>query len=116
MGQTGNPKIKRALVSVSNKEGIVELCSVLTNEHQVEIISTGGTLKSLLDGGVKAIDISEFTGFPEMMDGRVKTLHPKVHGGILARRDVDLEVMKENDIKEIDLVVVNLYPFHETIA
>ena len=116
MGQTANPKIKRALVSVSNKEGIVELCSVLTNEHQVEIISTGGTLKSLLDGGVKAIDISEFTGFPEMMDGRVKTLHPKVHGGILARRDVDLEVMKENDIKEIDLVIVNLYPFAETIS
>ncbi len=116
MGQTASPKIKRALVSVSNKEGIVELCSFLSNEHQIEIISTGGTLKSLLDGGVKAIDISEFTGFPEMMDGRVKTLHPKVHGGILARRDIDMEVMKENDIKQIDLVVVNLYPFAETIS
>ena len=99
MGQTANPKIKRALVSVSNKEGIVELCSTLVDEHQVEIISTGGTLKSLLDSGVNAIDISDFTGFPEMMDGRVKTLHPKVHGGILARRDIDQEVMKENEIK-----------------
>ena len=116
MGQTANPKIKRALISVSNKEGIVELCSTLVNKHQVEIISTGGTLKSLLDAGVKAIDISEFTGFPEMMDGRVKTLHPKVHGGILARRDIDQKVMKENEIKEIDLVVVNLYPFVETIS
>ena len=116
MGQTANPKIKRALVSVSNKEGIVELCSALVEEHQVEIISTGGTLKALLDAGVQAIDISDFTGFPEMMDGRVKTLHPKVHGGILARRDVDQEVMKENGIKEIDLVVVNLYPFVETIS
>ena len=83
---------------------------------RVEIISTGGTLRTLLDSGVKAIDISNFTGFPEMMDGRVKTLHPKVHGGILARRDMDQEVMKENDIKEIDLVVVNLYPFVETIS
>ncbi len=116
MGQTANPKIKRALVSVSNKKGIVELCSTLVGEHQVEIISTGGTLKALLDAGVKAIDISDFTNFPEMMDGRVKTLHPKVHGGILARRDVDQEVMKDNEIKEIDLVVVNLYPFAETIS
>tara|TARA_B100001175_G_scaffold313546_1_gene321324 strand:- start:2732 stop:4300 length:1569 start_codon:yes stop_codon:yes gene_type:complete len=116
MGQTANPKIKRALVSVSNKKGIVELCSTLVGEHQIEIISTGGTLKALLDAGVKAIDISDFTNFPEMMDGRVKTLHPKVHGGILARRDVDQEVMKDNEIKEIDLVVVNLYPFAETIS
>ena len=116
MGLTANPKIKRALVSVSNKEGIVELCSALVEDHQVEIISTGGTLKSLLDGNVKAIDISDFTDFPEMMDGRVKTLHPKVHGGILARRELDQEVMKENNIKEIDLVVVNLYPFAETIS
>ena len=116
MGQNSNPKIKRALVSVSNKEGVVEFCSSLQEEHQVEIISTGGTLRTLLDSGVKAIDISNFTGFPEMMDGRVKTLHPKVHGGILARRDMDQEIMKENDIKEIDLVVVNLYPFVETIS
>ena len=86
MGQTSNPKIKRALVSVSNKEGVVEFCSFLQEKHQVEIISTGGTLRTLLDSGVKAIDISNFTGFPEMMDGRVKTLHPKIHAGILARR------------------------------
>ena len=116
MGQTSNPKIQRALVSVSNKDGITKFCSALQEEHQVEIISTGGTLRTLLDSGVKAIDISNFTGFPEMMDGRVKTLHPKVHGGILARRDMDQEVMKENNIKEIDLVVVNLYPFVETIS
>ena len=116
MGQTSNPKIKRALVSVSNKEGIVDFCSVLQEKYQVEIISTGGTLRTLLDSGVQAIDISKFTGFPEMMDGRVKTLHPKVHGGILARRDIDQEVMKENNIEEIDLVVVNLYPFVETIS
>ena len=116
MGQTSNPKIKRALVSVSNKEGIVEFCASLQEEHRVEIISTGGTLRTLLDAGIKAIDITDFTGFPEMMDGRVKTLHPKVHGGILARRNIDQEVMKKNDIKEIDLVVVNLYPFVETIS
>ena len=116
MAKTANPKIKRALVSVSNKEGIVEFCSSLSNDYGIEIISTGGTLKTLLEAGIEAIDISDHTGFPEMMDGRVKTLHPKVHGGILARRDIDQEVMAENKIKEIDLVVVNLYPFIETIA
>ena len=116
MAKTANPKIKRALVSVSNKEGIVEFCSSLSNDYGIEIISTGGTLKTLLEAGIDAIDISDHTGFPEMMDGRVKTLHPKVHGGILARRDIDQEVMAENQIKEIDLVVVNLYPFIETIA
>ena len=116
MAKIANPKIKRALVSVSNKEGIVEFCSSLSNDYGIEIISTGGTLKTLLEAGIDAIDISDHTGFPEMMDGRVKTLHPKVHGGILARRDIDQEVMTENQIKEIDLVVVNLYPFIETIA
>ena len=116
MAKIANPKIKRALVSVSNKEGIVEFCSCLSNDYGIEIISTGGTLKTLLEAGIDAIDISDHTGFPEMMDGRVKTLHPKVHGGILARRDIDQEVMAENQIKEIDLVVVNLYPFIETIA
>ena len=116
MGLTANPKIKRALVSVSNKDGIVEFCTNLIKDYKVEIISTGGTLKTLLNSGLDVIDISEFTGFPEMMDGRVKTLHPKVHGGILARREIDQEVMKENHIKEIDLVVVNLYPFVETIS
>ena len=116
MAQTANSKIKRALVSVSNKEGIEEFCRSLSKDHGVEIISTGGTLKTLLDAGVEAIDISEHTGFPEIMDGRVKTLHPKVHGGILSRREIDQEVMSDNGIKEIDLVVVNLYPFIETIS
>ena len=82
MAQIANPKIKRALVSVSNKEGIVEFCSTLSKDFGVEIISTGGTLKALIDSGIQAIEISQYTGFPEIMDGRVKTLHPKVHGGI----------------------------------
>ncbi|MDG2060803.1 MAG: bifunctional phosphoribosylaminoimidazolecarboxamide formyltransferase/IMP cyclohydrolase [SAR86 cluster bacterium] len=112
---TSSP-IKRALVSVSNKTGLVDLCSKLVLDFGIEIISTGGTLKTLKDAGIKAIEISSFTGFPEMMEGRVKTLHPKVHGGILSRREVDEEVMKENGIKEIDLVIVNLYPFVETIS
>jgi len=116
MAQAANPKIKRALVSVSNKEGIVDFCTSLSKDHGVEIISTGGTLKTLQEAGINAIDISDHTGFPEMMDGRVKTLHPKVHGGILARRDLDQEVMAINQIKEIDLVVVNLYPFIETVS
>ena len=116
MAPTANPKIKRALISVSNKEGLVELCAKLVNDFGIEIISTGGTLKTLLEGGVQATDITDFTGFPEMMDGRVKTLHPKVHGGILARRELDQEVMDDNDIKGIDLVIVNLYPFVETIS
>lgn len=116
MAQAANPKIKRALVSVSNKEGIVDFCTSLSKDHGVEIISTGGTLKTLQEAGINAIDISDHTGFPEMMDGRVKTLHPKVHGGILARRDLDQGVMAINQIKEIDLVVVNLYPFIETVS
>ena len=109
-------KIQRALISVSDKSGITELAKSLVNEFNIEIVSTGGTLNALLNENIPAIDISSFTGFPEMMDGRVKTLHPKVHGGILARRDLDQEVMQENDILPIDLVVVNLYPFAETIA
>ena len=115
MAESAN-KIKRALISVSDKSGIVDLANALFNQFNIEIISTGGTLKELVEAGVPAIEISSFTDFPEMMDGRVKTLHPKVHGGILARRDLDQEVMQENDILPIDLVVVNLYPFAETIA
>ena len=115
MAESAN-KIKRALISVSDKSGIVDLANALVNQFNIEIISTGGTLKELVEAGVPAIEVSSFTGFPEMMDGRVKTLHPKVHGGILARRDLDQEVMQENDILPIDLVVVNLYPFAETIA
>ena len=115
MAESAN-KIKRALISVSDKSGIVDLANALVNQFNIEFISTGGTLKELVEAGVPAIEVSSFTGFPEMMDGRVKTLHPKVHGGILARRDLDQEVMQENDILPIDLVVVNLYPFAETIA
>ncbi len=108
-------KISRALISVSDKTGIIEFCQQLS-ELNVEIISTGGTAKLLQDNNIPVVEISNYTGFPEMMDGRVKTLHPKVHGGILGRRDIDQAVMQDNDIKPIDLVVVNLYPFQQTIA
>lgn len=107
---------KRALISVSNKEGITEFAKGLS-ELGVEIISTGGTLKTIQDSGVEAIAIDEVTGFPEIMDGRVKTLHPKVHGGLLGKRSNPdhMKQMEENDIQPIDIVVVNLYPFKETL-
>ncbi|MBQ0724171.1 MAG: bifunctional phosphoribosylaminoimidazolecarboxamide formyltransferase/IMP cyclohydrolase [Cycloclasticus sp.] len=108
-------KISRALVSVSDKTGIIEFCQQLS-DLGVEIISTGGTAKLLQDNTIPVIEISDYTGFPEMMDGRVKTLHPKVHGGILGRRHIDQTVMHDHDIKPIDLVVVNLYPFQQTVA
>src|SRR5918998_2063564 len=113
---SGLSPIRRALISVSDKTGIVELAQELSR-FDVEIISTGGTAKSLRDAGVAVRDISEVTGFPEMMDGRVKTLHPRVHGGLLAIRDNPEHVaaMQEHGIEPIDLVVVNLYPFAETI-
>ena len=111
---TTNIQIKRALISVSDKNGIVEFAKEL-NKLGVEIISTGGTFKALTDAGIPAIEISNFTGFPEMMDGRVKTLHPLVHGGILGLRDKHAETAAEHNIKWIDLVVVNLYPFSATI-
>jgi len=110
-------KITRALISVSDKTGIVELGQALAG-HGVELVSTGGTAKALRDAGLTVMDISELTGFPEMMDGRVKTLHPKVHGGLLAVRD-DAEhvaAMQAHGIGPIDLVVVNLYPFEATVA
>ncbi|BBN82695.1 bifunctional purine biosynthesis protein PurH [Pseudoalteromonas sp. A25] len=107
--------IRRALLSVSDKTGIVELARAL-NAHGVEILSTGGTFKLLTDNGIAATEVSDYTGHPEIMDGRVKTLHPKVHGGILARRGQDEAVMAENDISAIDMVVVNLYPFAQTVA
>ncbi|MEX0619515.1 MAG: bifunctional phosphoribosylaminoimidazolecarboxamide formyltransferase/IMP cyclohydrolase [Pseudohongiellaceae bacterium] len=107
--------IGRALISVSDKTGIVEFARTL-HEFDIEILSTGGTYRLLKEHDVPAIEISKYTGFPEMMGGRVKTLHPKVHGGILARRDIDGEVMAASDIPPIDLVVVNLYPFEATIA
>ncbi|MAV32528.1 MAG: bifunctional phosphoribosylaminoimidazolecarboxamide formyltransferase/inosine monophosphate cyclohydrolase [Gammaproteobacteria bacterium] len=107
--------VRRALISVSDKTGIVKFARSLS-ELGIEILSTGGTHKLLADEGIAAIEISDYTGFSEMMDGRVKTLHPKIHGGILGRRDIDHEVMKEHDVPPIDLVVVNLYPFEKTVA
>lgn len=107
--------IRRALISVSDKTGIVEFAAKL-NQAGVEILSTGGTYKLLKENNVAVIEVADYTGFPEMMDGRVKTLHPKIHGGILARRGTDDDVMQANDIGPIDLVVVNLYPFEKTVA
>ncbi|MCA9442687.1 MAG: bifunctional phosphoribosylaminoimidazolecarboxamide formyltransferase/IMP cyclohydrolase, partial [Candidatus Omnitrophica bacterium] len=110
-------KIRRALISVSDKNGIVDLAKFLDSQG-VQILSTGGTLKALTDAGVPAVQVSDFTGSPEILDGRVKTLHPKIHGGILGRRDLDSHKMqmREHGIEPIDLVVVNLYPFEKTVA
>ena len=110
-------KIKRALLSVSNKTGIVELAKFL-NEIGVEIISTGGTMQAIREAGIPVTYVSDVTGFPEIMDGRVKTLNPKIHGGILAVRSnpEHMAALAKHEIKPIDLVVVNLYPFKETIA
>ena len=110
-----NKKVSRALLSVSDKTAIVEFASGL-QQLGIEILSTGGTAKILAENNIPVIEVSDYTGFPEMMDGRVKTLHPKVHGGILARRGIDDDVMSNNDIKAIDMVVVNLYPFQQTVA
>ncbi|MEO2267196.1 bifunctional phosphoribosylaminoimidazolecarboxamide formyltransferase/IMP cyclohydrolase [Pseudoalteromonas sp. YIC-656] len=107
--------IRRALLSVSDKTGIVDFARELTAQG-VEILSTGGTCKLLADNGIKVTEVSDHTGHPEIMDGRVKTLHPKIHGGILARRGQDEGVMSENNIDAIDMVVVNLYPFAQTVA
>jgi phosphoribosylaminoimidazolecarboxamide formyltransferase / IMP cyclohydrolase len=109
-------KIHRAIISVSDKEGISNFAKGL-REFDIEILSTGGTAKRLRDGGIDVTDISEFTGSPEILDGRVKTLHPKLYGGILAMRDNEshLKQIKENGIEPIDLVVVNLYPFEDVI-
>lgn len=110
-------KIKRALLSVSDKTGIVELAKFL-HENGVEIISTGGTMKSIQEAGIPVTYVSDVTGFPEIMDGRVKTLNPKIHGAILAVRSnpEHMAALAEHDITPIDLVVVNLYPFRETIS
>ncbi|MFA3791006.1 bifunctional phosphoribosylaminoimidazolecarboxamide formyltransferase/IMP cyclohydrolase [Aliiglaciecola sp. SL4] len=112
---TSAKPIRRALLSVSDKSGIVEFATSLV-EQGVELLSTGGTAKLLADAGLNVTEVSDYTGHPEIMAGRVKTLHPKVHGGILARRGTDEAVMQENDIQAIDLVVVNLYPFAATVA
>jgi len=107
--------VRRALISVSDKNGIVDFARKL-HERGVEILSTGGTAKLLTEEMIPVMEVSRHTGFPEIMDGRVKTLHPKIHGGILGRRGTDDQVMKDNDIAPIDLVVVNLYPFEQTVA
>jgi len=107
--------VKRALISVSDKTGIVEFATQL-HQAGVEILSTGGTFRLLRDANIPAIEVSDYTGFAEMMDGRVKTLHPKIHGGILARRGQDDAVLQEHEIPTIDMVVVNLYPFEQTVA
>jgi len=107
--------IKRALLSVSDKTGIVDFARSLSNKG-VDLLSTGGTAKLLAENGIPVTEVSDYTGHPEIMDGRVKTLHPKVHGGILARRGTDEAVMVENNISAIDMVVVNLYPFANAVS
>ncbi|MGB8855139.1 MAG: bifunctional phosphoribosylaminoimidazolecarboxamide formyltransferase/IMP cyclohydrolase, partial [Burkholderiales bacterium] len=111
-----NP-IQLALISVSDKTGVVEFAKALS-ELKIDIISTGGTAKLLADAGIKVTEVADYTGFPEMLDGRVKTLHPKIHGGILGRRELPEHVAKmlEHNIPPIDLVIVNLYPFGATVA
>jgi phosphoribosylaminoimidazolecarboxamide formyltransferase/IMP cyclohydrolase len=110
-------KIRRALISVSNKKGVIDFAKELSSLG-VEILSTGGTAKSLKESGMSVRDVSDYTGFPEMLEGRLKTLHPKIHGGILARRKNprDMDEIKMHEIEPIDMVVVNLYPFEETIS
>ena len=110
-------RIARALLSVSDKTGLIDFARALAG-YGVELVSTGGTAKALKDAGLQVVDVAELTGFPEMMDGRVKTLHPKVHGGLLAIRDnkEHAAAMQAHDIRPIDLLVVSLYPFEETVA
>ncbi len=115
MSEENRIEIKRALISVSDKSGIVEFASALAAQG-VEILSTGGTARLLVNSGVDVIEVSSYTGFPEIMDGRVKTLHPKIHGGLLGRRGIDEGIMQEHGIQAIDLLVVNLYPFEKTVA
>ena len=108
-------KVSRALISVSDKNGIVDFARAL-QELNIELLSTGGTFRLLKENNISVTEVSDYTNFPEMMDGRVKTLHPKVHGGILGRRGLDDEVMEKHSIKPIDMVVVNLYPFASTVS
>jgi phosphoribosylaminoimidazolecarboxamide formyltransferase/IMP cyclohydrolase len=109
-------KVTRALLSVSDKSGLIEFARALA-AHGIDLVSTGGTAKAIAAAGLKVSDVSDLTGFPEMMDGRVKTLHPKVHGGLLAIRDnaEHAKAMKDHGIAPIDLLVVNLYPFEATV-
>ncbi|MGM0984728.1 MAG: bifunctional phosphoribosylaminoimidazolecarboxamide formyltransferase/IMP cyclohydrolase [Pseudomonadota bacterium] len=115
MAQASSDAVRRALISVSDKTGIVDFARGLV-EQGVALLSTGGTFRLLQENGIAVTEVSEHTGFPEIMDGRVKTLHPKIHGGILGRRDQDDAVMAEHGIEPIDMVVVNLYPFSATVA
>lgn len=115
MTTVSNLPVTRALLSVSDKAGVVEFAQFL-HQQGVELLSTGGTAKLLANSGIPVIEVSDHTGFPEMMDGRVKTLHPKIHGGILGRRGTDDAVMAEHGIGRIDLIVVNLYPFEATVS
>ncbi len=110
-------RVKRALISVSDKRDVLQMARGL-KDLGVEILSTGGTARVLMEEGIEVKEISKFTGFPEMLDGRVKTLHPKVHGGLLGRRDLPdhIEQMERHGIEPIDMVVVNLYPFEQTVA
>ncbi len=110
-------KVRRALISVSDKSGVVELARALADLN-AEILSTGGTARTLRENGIEILDVSDYTGFPEMLDGRVKTLHPKIHGGILGQREnvQHVETMGKHGINPIDMVVVNLYPFEATVA
>ena len=110
-------KVKKALISVSDKSGVVELARVLADLN-VEILSTGGTASTLRQNGIEIVDVSDYTGYPEMLDGRVKTLHPKIHGGILGQRENSdhVKTMAKHGIEPIDMVVVNLYPFEATVA
>ena len=109
--------IRRALLSVSDKSGLIELARSLA-ERGVQLLSTGGSAQALRQAGLEVTDVSEHTGFPEIMDGRVKTLHPRIHGGLLARRDLaeHVSAQKAHAIVDIDLLVVNLYPFEATVA
>ncbi len=109
--------VSTAIISVTDKTGIVEFARSL-ERLGIEMLSTGGTARTIREKGIKVLDISEYTGFPEMMDGRVKTLHPKVHGGLLGRRDnqQDIQMMRIHGIKNMDLVVVNLYQFEQAVA
>src|SRR6266481_4238657 len=109
------PPVRRALLSVSDKTGLIELARALARRN-IEILSTGGTAQLLTHNGVPVREVADYTGFPEIMDGRVKTLHPKIHGGLLGRRGVDDAVMAQHAIAPIDLLVVNLYPFAAMVA
>ena len=113
-----NPKVKRVLMSVTDKAGVVDFARVLVEEFGAEVISTGGTARVIAEAGVPVTPIDDVTQFPEMMDGRVKTLHPRVHGGLLAKRDNEAHMAQaaEHGIQMIDMVVVNLYAFEKTVA